>query len=452
MSNRARALVAAVALSSLALAACGTRVHNAGSQTTTGNGAATSASTNTASDTGVTPTSIKVGIVNAANSGLGPDVFSASRYGAEAYFDALNDQGGVNGRKIAPDYCDDGGDGGKNVTCVKNLIDSDKIFAMAGSSIFNYAGASYVNSQGVPDVGGQPIQGSAYNQYPNLYSIYGGFGYPRDGKQAGYNGQIVSSTANYRWFKQNLGVTTAAVVFFKIQQSQQYADEIAAGLRAEGIAVVQEPIDLGLQDWTTAVLDMKRHGVQAVYDALPSSSNVALCKAIQAQGMQIKAKVTTTQSITDDTGATYADTPECLNNLYGISTAQNYNNFADPQVKAYRDAIAKYFPDRVGKMNEWMFEGYISAMWLTDAMKSCGADLTRKCVTNFMTTQSYNANGLLIPRDFKVVEPAPATMTDCLNVLRWTGNAPTGKAGWTSQVADMNKNCFTTNTYSVPAA
>ena len=106
---------------------------------------------------------------------------------------------------------------------MKKLIGDDKIFALAGSSIFNYSSASYVNSQGVSDVGGQPIQGTAYNQYPNLYSIYGGFGFPRDGKQVGYNGQIVSGSADYRWFKEHLGVTTAAVVFFNVAQSEQFA-------------------------------------------------------------------------------------------------------------------------------------------------------------------------------------------------------------------------------------
>jgi branched-chain amino acid transport system substrate-binding protein len=450
MSIRARSLVAAVALSTLALSACGSRVHDAGS-TGGATGAATTNAANTASDTGVTPTDIKVGVMTGQDGFLGGDVFSSSLYGAQAYFDALNDQGGINGRKVTVDPCDDKSSPDGNVTCVHKMIDDDKVFAMAATTSFQYSAAQYVNSKGVPDVGGQPVSGNAYNQYPNLYSIYGGFGYPRDGKAPGYNGTLVNATQDYRWFKEKLGARTAAVVFFGIAQSQQYAEQISAGLKAEGIKVVPEQINLGLPNWDAAVLDMKKNNVDLVYDALTADANVSLCKSIQAQGMPLKAKVTTTQSWTDDAGSIYASTPTCLNNLYAVSQDQNYNNVADPGVKAYRDAIAKYHPERAGKMNMWMFEGYLAAMWLSDAMKSCGSDLTRKCVTNYMNTTTYDANGLMIPRDFKPVVPAPKTEKGCLNVVRWTSKAPTGVAGWTSQTADMTTNCFTVPTFTLNA-
>jgi branched-chain amino acid transport system substrate-binding protein len=446
MSNRARALVAAVALSALALSACGSRVHDAG--TTSGNTSTNGSTSNTASDTGVTPTEIKVGVMTGQDGFLGGDVFSSPLYGAQAYFDALNDKGGINGRKVTVEPCNDQSSPEGNVSCVHKLVDNQKIFAMAATTSFQYSGAQYVNSKGVPDVGGQPVSGNAYNQYPNLYSIYGGFGYPRDGKTPGYNGALVASTENYRWFKDKLGAKTAAIVYFSVQQSQAYADQIGAGLQAEGFKVVREQINLALPNWDAVVLDMKKNNVDVIYDALTADANVKLCQSIQSQAMPIKAKVTTTQSLTDDTGAQYASVPTCLNNLYAVSQDQNYNNVDDPGIKAYRDAIAKYEPAQVAKMNQWLYEGYLGAMWLSDAMKSCGSDLTRKCVTNYMNTTKYDGNGLMIPRDFKPVVPAPKSETGCLNVVRWTDQAPTGKPGWTSQTADMTKNCFNVPTYT----
>jgi len=453
MSIRARALVAAVALSSLALAACGSRVHDAGGGTGNSTGGSTQGtSANTASDTGVTASDIKVGVMAGQTSGLGPDTFSASLIGAQAYFKALNDAGGVNGRTVTAKTCDDKGSGDGNVECVHKLIDDDKVFAFAGTTSFDYAGAPYVSQKGVPDVGGEPVSGTAYYQYPHLYSIYGGFGYPRDGKAPGYDGKLYSTTANYRWFKEKLGAKTAAVVYFDIGPSKQYADSVALGLEKEGYKVLKESINLGLPNWDAAVLDMKRNNTDLVFDALTSDANVSLCQSIQSQNMPLKAKVTTTQSWTDTAGEAYKFTPTCLNNLYAISLSENYNNVSIAGVKAYRDAIAKYFPGSVAKMNMWMFEGYLSAMWLTDAMKSCGADLTRKCVDNYMATTTYDAGGLLIPRNFKVRQPPPATDNACLNVARWTNSAPTGKAGWTSQTDDMAKNCFNVPLYSFSAA
>ena len=59
-----------------------------------------SAISNPASDIGVTATTITVGVLVSRTSPLGPDVFSGSYYGAMAYFETLNAQGGINGRKI----------------------------------------------------------------------------------------------------------------------------------------------------------------------------------------------------------------------------------------------------------------------------------------------------------------------------------------------------------------
>src|SRR5947209_19800982 len=77
-------------------------------------------------DTGVTDTEIKIGNVEAYS---GP----ASAYGVigkteEAYFKMINDQGGVNGRKINWITYDDGYRPPKTVEQIRKLIDSDELF------------------------------------------------------------------------------------------------------------------------------------------------------------------------------------------------------------------------------------------------------------------------------------------------------------------------------------
>jgi len=74
-------------------------------------------------DTGVTDTEIKIGHVEAYS---GP----ASAYGVigkteEAYFKMINDQGGINGRKINWISYDDGYSPPKTVEQVRKLIESD---------------------------------------------------------------------------------------------------------------------------------------------------------------------------------------------------------------------------------------------------------------------------------------------------------------------------------------
>src|ERR1700723_4222605 len=103
-------------------------------------------------DTGATDTEIKIGNVEAYS---GP----ASAYGAigkteDAYFKMINDQGGVNGRKINFISYDDGYSPPKTVEQVRKLIESDEVLL-----VFNALGTptqtavqKYHNSKKVPQL------------------------------------------------------------------------------------------------------------------------------------------------------------------------------------------------------------------------------------------------------------------------------------------------------------
>ena len=423
----------AVAVALLALSACGTRLPSSAftGQPTVGS---------TALVDGVSSTEIKVGMIDSISSPLGANAFSGPGYGAQAYFDALNAAGGINGRKVVVDQCDDAGSGIGNIQCAHQLIDSDQVFAFAGNSIFDYAGASYVNSKDVPDIGGEPID-QAYDQYQHLYSIYGS-SEPRTGT-VGWDGTLYSSTEIYAYFKQKLGAHVAAVVEFNQPDSIRYGQMQVAGLRAEGYDVVTEQLDFALPNYAAAAADMKAHGVQIVFDAIDTTGNGSLCTALDQAGVNLIAKVTTPQSWDQTVLDTYANAPKCRNVLYATSTERNYEDTQYPVVAAFRAAMAKYFPSRAPNLSMWELDGWASAQWLTDAIGSCGANVTRACVEAYMNrSQPYDGHGLLIPTSFVVSRPG-ATTRACLNVARWQDSANGGHGGWVTQTPDMNANCFT---------
>ncbi|HEY3871665.1 MAG TPA: ABC transporter substrate-binding protein [Actinocrinis sp.] len=434
---RSRAAVSLALAGALAvgMSGCGTRLPPSAFQS---GGAAVSAGPTV---DGVSATSVLVGMIDSVSSPLGPDTFSGPMYGAEAYFDALNAAGGVGGRTIRIDACDDGGYGGGDEQCAHKLVGTDHVLAFAGNSIYDYAAAGYVSSQDVPDVGGEPIS-NAYDQYQHLYSIYGS-DEPRDGT-IGWNGKLYGGAGIYAYFKQALGVHVAGVVYYNQADSQRYADYVAEGLRAEGYSVVMEQIDFALPDWTTAVLDMKARGAQIVFDALDSGGNAALCQAVDQNALPIQAKVTTVESWDDTVPSTYASAPYCRNHLYATSSDLNYEDTRYPAVAAFRAAMQKYFPSRQGLLSEWELEGWDSAEWLTDAIASCGHDVTRACVERYVNRSTpFTASGLLEPAAFTVTPPTP-TIDDCFNVARWQDSADGGKGGWVTQVPDMTTNCFVT--------
>jgi ABC-type branched-subunit amino acid transport system substrate-binding protein len=103
-------------------------------------------------DTGASDTEIKIGNVEAYS---GP----ASAYGVigkteEAYFKMINDQGGINGRKINWISYDDGYSPPKTVEQIRKLIESDEVFL-----VFNALGTptqsavqKYQNTKKVPQL------------------------------------------------------------------------------------------------------------------------------------------------------------------------------------------------------------------------------------------------------------------------------------------------------------
>lgn len=392
---------------------------------------------NTASDVGVTATSITLGQIVSRSNPFDPKAFVGPLYGAAAFVNDLNARGGINGRTVRLVTCDDHGDGTRNTSCAHGLIDRSRVFALVSQSIFSYAGASYVQSKGVPDVGSQPID-TAYDRWSHLWDIYGE-AYPRDGT-VGYHGRLIGGTEVYQYFKKRFGgPLRAGVVYYNVADSQRFGKSIATGLRAEGYAVVEKQINFALPDYDSAVLDMKSQGVKYVYDSLDTGGNVSLCRAMDADGLsaQLTAKVTTTQGWVDSIRSDYADSPGCRNKLWATGNDLNYDDTGRPQVKRFRDAMARLHLDGHDQLSEWALEGWAGAQWLTDAMRSCGADLTRRCVEAYMGSgKPYDAGGLLTPRSFKKGPPQKTSWT-CINAARWADDQ-----GWVSQVADMNKNCF----------
>jgi branched-chain amino acid transport system substrate-binding protein len=83
-------------------------------------------------ETGVTDKQVLVGQF-AAFSGPASQLGERLKVGLEAYFKAVNAQGGVNGRQIKLVSRDDGYEPEKAKTAVKALIEEDKVFALVGS-------------------------------------------------------------------------------------------------------------------------------------------------------------------------------------------------------------------------------------------------------------------------------------------------------------------------------
>ena len=119
---------------------------------------------------GVTDTEVVVG-------SWGPQDGPAGAYGAidrtlDAYFKMINDQGGINGRKIRFIYENDSYQPAKTVAAVKKLVEEDKVFALCGGlgTAHNAAVMDYLVANNVPHV--WPATGTTALAVPLKKNIY----------------------------------------------------------------------------------------------------------------------------------------------------------------------------------------------------------------------------------------------------------------------------------------
>ena len=121
----------------------------AGALVTTSGGAAGAA---TSSAPGVTSNSITVGTISTQTGTLSAN-FSSLIYGERAYYDYINAQGGVNGRKINYKYAlDDGGNPTTFNQLANTLINQDHVFAVTGVATAFFSPNLFVESS-IPTYG-----------------------------------------------------------------------------------------------------------------------------------------------------------------------------------------------------------------------------------------------------------------------------------------------------------
>jgi branched-chain amino acid transport system substrate-binding protein len=149
MIRRTAQLAAAAVAVTLALAACGAGGRpgeEGGAQGGQGEAA-------TASDVGITETTVKVG-AHFPLTGVASPGYADIPTGAKAYFDFVNAAGGVNGRQIEYVYKDDAYNPTQTSQVTNELVLQDEIFAMLGGlgTPTHSAVVDFLNSEGVPDL------------------------------------------------------------------------------------------------------------------------------------------------------------------------------------------------------------------------------------------------------------------------------------------------------------
>lgn len=333
-------------------------------------------------DVGVTDTTIKIGNVMPYS---GP----ASAYAAigkteAAYFRMINDQGGINGRKIEFISYDDGFSPPKTVEQVRKLVESDEVFALFNvvGTAGNSAIAKYVNQKKVPhlfissgaakfddpkDLPWSMTWWPSYKSEARIYAKYIQQNYPD--KTIGILYQNDDSGKDY-------------LAGFHEAFGADYAKKVAIELSYE---VTAPSID-------SQVVQIKSANVDIFINlSTPKFAAQAIKKAYELgwRPVQFLGNAASSTSSTMNAGGLEASTG-IISAIYLKDTSDSKWK-DDDGVKEFRAFMTKYYPDGDQENGTTVF-GYGAAKAFAQVLKQCGDNLTRDNLMKQMTSLNMEIN------------------------------------------------------------
>jgi branched-chain amino acid transport system substrate-binding protein len=342
-------------------------------------------------DPGVTSSSVKIG-------GTFPLTGPASLYktiplAEKAYFDYVNDHGGVNGRKIDFKILDDSYDPSKTVPLAQQLVTSENVFAVFGSlgTAPGLATWNYLNQQKVPQVQlatGDSYWGFSYKKYP--WTIGWQPDYPGEGKL--YGRYLVANAPNAK-----IGVLYQNDAFGK-----NYYAGLRVGLGAKKSNIVDaESYDVTNPSLTQQILALKSKGADTlVVFATPTPTITALVTAAKVgwtPSMTIIGNVSANRLFLLAAAASGANVDGVISSTYVQSATQNANTAG---MKLAASIFAQYAPSLVPSFQRGdsnIVYGLGSAWTFVYALQHAGKTPTRAGLMKAYHSLNTGGNPFLYP-------------------------------------------------------
>ncbi|WP_315769367.1 MULTISPECIES: ABC transporter substrate-binding protein [unclassified Bradyrhizobium] len=338
-------------------------------------------------DPGVTDTEIKIGNVEAYS---GP----ASAYGAigkteDAYFKMINDQGGINGRKINFISYDDGYSPPKTVEQVRKLIESDEVFL-----VFNALGTptqsavqKYHNAKKVPQL--FVATGASKWNDPKDFPWTMGF-------QPSYR---VEARIFAKYILKAKPDAKVAIFYANDDFGKDYVAGIkdVFGDRAKSLIVAEESYETTEPSIDSHIVKLKGTGADVFVNiATPKFAAQAIKKIAELEWKPMQIMTDVSISI----GAVMK--PAGLEASEGVLSAQYMKDASDPQwkddegMKKFMTFVDKYMPGaNISDSN--LVYGYSAAQTMVQVLKQCGDNLTRENVMKQAASLKDFAPDTLIP-------------------------------------------------------
>jgi branched-chain amino acid transport system substrate-binding protein len=373
---------------------------------TTSVGAAGAAAA-TSSAPGVTSNSITVGTISTQTGTLASN-FSSLIYGERAYYDYINAQGGVNGRKINYKYAlDDGGNPTTFNQLANTLINQDHVFAVTGVATAFFSPNLFVES-GIPTYG-YNVTGN-WTPALNLFAAGGSVQYyPAAAPQVAYVARKTQKSPSIAFIAYGVAASAASC------QSEQNS------LTAAGYKVSYSDLKVNYPGSTVAtdVQRMKQAGSNMVVSCMDVQGNVTMARAIKQYGL-----TNMTQLWFSGNDQSTLNTNESL--MQGVYFDIGHVPFTAPTstypgLKLYFAQMKKYEPAYT--TDEIALQGWESAALFVQGVKMAGTNLTQaNVIKEDNSITDFTAGGLEAPVNWKDAGHTGHAPPYCLAYIKVSGD------------------------------
>ncbi len=327
---------------------------------------------------GVTDTEVVIG-------SWGPQDGPAGAYGVidrtiDVYFKKVNDEGGINGRKIRFIYENDSYQPAKTVAAVKKLVEEDKIFALVGGlgTPNNLAVMDYLVQNNVPHV--WPATGTSALAVPfkkNVYAV-----------QLNYTTEATLAT---QYALDQMSAKKFAVFYQNDGFGKEGLDAVQAELKKRGLAAAAAvSYELTDTNFSAQALKLQTSGADTVIIwavPKPGGSVLAEMGKIGFKPKLLSSNVINDPSIFQLAGA-------AIEGMFIESYLPDFNDVSNPKIVEFQAFMAKYAPKE--QIGGFSLAGYAYAQVFIEALKRGGRELTRE---GFMTNldQLKDFKGSVLP-------------------------------------------------------
>ncbi|MTV16882.1 MULTISPECIES: ABC transporter substrate-binding protein [Bradyrhizobium] len=361
-------------------------------------------------DTGASDTEIKIG-------NIVPYSGPASAYGVvgkamAAVFRKVNDDGGINGRKIAFVSYDDAYSPPKAVEQARKLVESDEVLFLFGTlgTASNTAIQKYLNAKKVPQL--FVATGATKWNDPKAFPW-----------TMGWLPSYQSESRIYaKYLLKEKPAAKVAVLYQNDDMGKDYLKGLEDGFASDPARVVaKESYEVAEPTIDSHVVRLKSSNPDViVFFTTPKFG----AQAIKKLGEMNWKPVTIVSNVSASTATVMR--PAGLDNAQGVISAAYAKDASDPQwkddagMKAFDELLAKYMPD-TNRVDASAMTGYNMATTMVEVLRRCGDDLTRANVMKQAASLKQFAQGGLLPGVTLSTGPADFQPIEQLQLMQFKG-------------------------------